>query len=1101
MNMDLLRHKAGRWTSARKVFTSRKCRVQLERDTMRPMQTLMLRLVRLLLLACAGSMLADPAMAQSTRGFGITTSAAINNATPCTTPIIQTFTVTSNFIVGDVDLGFFATHTWRGDIRVALRSPAGTRQQLVDGEIDLTSGDNLNVRLNDGGSQLVNSDDPLANHSAAATPPYQHNFIPNAPLSVFNGQTSAGTWVLEVCDIFPGVDDGTFIRSDLYLTPQTSSSGTGATFVVANTNDSGQRSLRQAIIDANSATAEADTIAFAIAGAGPHTIALSGPLPPMLGAGDTIDGTTQPGTSCGNLWAGTPPSLRVHLTSGATGTGLHLEAANLTVRGLAITGFTNKVYIHPFASNVIIQCNYIGLLPDGTRGVGTTNGVLIDGAGTVVGGLDAGEGNVISGNSVGVHTAIGSTNTAVRGNFIGTDPTGMSAIANGRGVTHLNGAGSWRDITRNLIAGNTQGEIRLDTGDTITPSNGQIRIQRNVLGYNRTQSAKLQAASLPAIFANTGSISNVLVGGDAATQGNVIGGAAGGIHFLGESKMRIKDNTIAGARGLGLLLSNVNGAAIGGSAAGLGNIIGANTVEGILARSGTTNLSILGNTIGFATIAGTTTGNGDVGIMLSNVSNVTIGDGTAGGRNVIGGNGSRAIGVNGTNSGITINGNYIGTDASGNVAVANGWSLSVSVRDAISFDTNGTFSNVAIRNNVIGGYEGALVEFWSGNGTGITVQGNKIGVGADGVSQIVTGNAEALIFTGGGGSFSNLLIGGSAPGEGNLVANSNVDGLTLDTTGTNIQVIGNTIRNNALGGIDIRNATRAAIVGNSILNNGGLAIDLGDNGVTANDAGDGDAGPNDLLNFPQGVSAWVISGNQLRYNFTLDAPAAANGYRIEFFANSAADASGFGEGERYLGHVDIAHAGGAQSYSGTITSLVPVAIGDIISATTTRRTAGGTSDTTSEFSAVVTAQGVALLTVATTSDVFDPSPGEPYATPGKDLLLTTTVRNDGSGRTDADSIFALVSINPANDFLNASTTALSGVVGFSSASAELTFNPANDLRFSNSAQPPVNFGQCTYVPAAGYDPQVRHVCLNPKGRLPAGAPQGEFTVRVRVRVR
>ncbi len=1069
---------------------------------MRPMQTLMLRLVRLLLLACAGSMLADPATAQSTRGFGITTSAAINNATPCTTPIIQTFTVTSNFIVGDVDLGFFATHTWRGDIRVALRSPAGTRQQLVDGEIDLTSGDNLNVRLNDGGSQLVNSDDPLANHSAAATPPYQHNFIPNAPLSVFNGQTSAGTWVLEVCDIFPGVDDGTFIRSDLYLTPQTSSSGTGATFVVANTNDSGQRSLRQAIIDANSATAEADTIAFAIAGAGPHTIALSGPLPPMLGAGDTIDGTTQPGTSCGNLWAGTPPSIRVHLTSGATGTGLHLEAANLTVRGLAITGFSPKVYIHPLASNANIQCNYIGLLPDGTRGVGSSWGVIVDGAGTAVGGLNPGEGNVISGNEAGVVTGNGSTNTAVRGNFIGTDPTGMLARPNTlRAINNSNGPATWRDITRNLISGNGgPGGIMLDADDRVTASDGRIRIQGNIIGFNRTQTALLRNTGDGILF-EPGSISGVTIGGTAADQRNFIASDGDGIELQSVNSVAIYGNTIALSGGRGVLLNNASVVDIGGSSTGQGNIIGGNGSEGVYLTNSTSRVVIYGNLIQPITMLGSTVANGGSGVWLDRTSTVWIGTGTAVGRNVIGGNGRRAIQITGTNSAITIRGNYIGTDASGNVAVGNGQAMDLWTRDAVAFST-GNFTDINVFNNVLGGHAGALIEFWDSTASNVTIQGNSLGVGAGGASIMPADGVEPIIFIAGPTrSYSNMLIGGSAPGQGNIIANSANSGIRMESTGSNIQIVGNTIRNNASFGVTIFNNTRAAIISNRIFANGLLGIDLDENGVTANDAGDGDAGSNDLLNFPQGVSAWVISGNQLRYNFTLDAPAAANGYRIEFFANSAADASGFGEGERYLGHVDIAHAGGAQSYSGTITSLVPVAIGDIISATATRRTAGGTWDTTSEFSAVVTAQGVALLTVATMSDVFDPSPGEPYATPGKDLLLTTTVRNDGSGRTDADSIFALVSINPANDFLNAATTALSGVVGFSSASAELTFNPANDLRFSNSAQPPVNFGQCTYVPAAGYDPQVRHVCLNPKGRLPAGAPQGEFTVRVRVRVR
>ncbi len=68
-----------------------------------------------------------------------------------------------------------------------------------------------------------------------------------------------------------------------------------ATFTVTNTDDSGPGSLRQAITDAEAA-AGADTIAFAIPGAGVHTIT---PLTllPIISQPLTIDGYTQPGSS------------------------------------------------------------------------------------------------------------------------------------------------------------------------------------------------------------------------------------------------------------------------------------------------------------------------------------------------------------------------------------------------------------------------------------------------------------------------------------------------------------------------------------------------------------------------------------------------------------------------------------------------------------------------------------------------------------------------------------------------------------------------------------------------------------------------------------
>ena len=140
------------------------------------------------------------------------------------------------------------------------------------------------------------------------------------------------------------------------------------------------------------------------------------------------------------------------------------------------------------------------------------------------------------------------------------------------------------------------------------------------------------------------------------------------------------------------------------------------------------------------------------------------------------------------------------------------------------------------------------------------------------------------------------------------------------------------------------------------------------------------------------------------------------------------------------------------------------------------------------------------LTGALASEVFAPAPGAGFFIPGNDVLVTTTVSNTGTGSTDADSIFLAIRIDPANAFHNAATPALGGVIGFQSGTPSLTLTPGTDLRYSNSATPPASFAQCTYTPAAGYDPQVRHICINPKGSLPSGAPQGQFTVRLRARI-
>ncbi|QYJ08280.1 proprotein convertase P-domain-containing protein [Qipengyuania flava] len=177
------------------------------------------RAARLLVLLCA-AILAAPAIAQTTTTYTNTTTGTISGTTTCTAPLVRNFTVGSSFTVADVNLGVLATHSWRGDIRITLQAPDGTRVQLVDGDPSggaNISGDNFNVLLDDSGTQTVNTDTGTTSHSSTA-PPYQHTFVPNAPLSGFSGLDSAGTWRLEICDTYPSADDGSFRRADLSLT-------------------------------------------------------------------------------------------------------------------------------------------------------------------------------------------------------------------------------------------------------------------------------------------------------------------------------------------------------------------------------------------------------------------------------------------------------------------------------------------------------------------------------------------------------------------------------------------------------------------------------------------------------------------------------------------------------------------------------------------------------------------------------------------------------------------------------------------------------------------------------------------------------------------
>lgn len=158
------------------------------------------------------------ALAQSTTTYVNSTTGNINNTTTCTAPLVRNFSVGASFTIGSVELGVFATHTYRGDLRITLQAPDGTRVQLVNGNANGVSGDNFNVRLSGSAPQTVNTDSPSGNHSTTAPPPFANTFAPDSSLSAFAGKNSLGTWRMEICDIYPSADNGSFRYAELYLT-------------------------------------------------------------------------------------------------------------------------------------------------------------------------------------------------------------------------------------------------------------------------------------------------------------------------------------------------------------------------------------------------------------------------------------------------------------------------------------------------------------------------------------------------------------------------------------------------------------------------------------------------------------------------------------------------------------------------------------------------------------------------------------------------------------------------------------------------------------------------------------------------------------------
>ena len=208
---------------------------------------------------------------------------------------------------------------------------------------------------------------------------------------------------------------------------------------------------------------------------------------------------------------------------------------------------------------------------------------------------------------------------------------------------------------------------------------------------------------------------------------------------------------------------------------------------------------------------------------------------------------------------------------------------------------------------------------------------------------------------------------------------------------------GNVIFGGSKGLVGTDAAGVFSILGNDIWGHSGLGIDLNDDGVTMNDAGDADAGFNDLLNFPVITSAVGVGGT-VYVDFDLDVP--AGDYRIELFTNAAGDPTGYGEGENFVSSYAVpSHPGGSVSYSTSFAG----ATGDIVTATATKDLGGGSYGGTSEFSAfvVVVADTEAPVITLLGSNPQTIEAGASYVELG--ATATDDVEGDVSGSIVIDS--------------------------------------------------------------------------------------------------
>ena len=208
------------------------------------------------------------------------------------------------------------------------------------------------------------------------------------------------------------------------------------------------------------------------------------------------------------------------------------------------------------------------------------------------------------------------------------------------------------------------------------------------------------------------------------------------------------------------------------------------------------------------------------------------------------------------------------------------------------------------------------------------VAGNFIGTDAGGTLAMGNLNHGVAI----AGDAQRNQIGGSTPQAANTIAHNGGAGLLITRSALDTLMSGNHIYANAALGIDLSPA---------VDENGDWVGD----GITPNDPGDADTGPNNLQNFPVLTSATLTT-----VEGTLNSTPNTT-FTLEFFSNTECDPFGAGEGEIFLPTTAPAtvttDSSGDAAFTFTFASAISAA--GFVTATAT-----DPNNNTSEFSACLT---------------------------------------------------------------------------------------------------------------------------------------------------
>ncbi|MCC6418591.1 MAG: right-handed parallel beta-helix repeat-containing protein, partial [Gemmataceae bacterium] len=654
------------------------------------------------------------------------------------------------------------------------------------------------------------------------------------------------------------------------------------------------------------------------------------------GAGNLISGNQGDGVTIidagttGNVvqgnFIGTNVAGDAILANGRTGVAIFAGASANTVGGV-VAGAGNvisgNVVYDVSISGADTNANLIAGNRIGTNAAGTSSlsanitnnlvAIFFGAAGNTVGGSTPTARNVISGGAAVIGLSISDDARAnlVEGNYIGTDITGTAALPNRIGLSIFNSAvpnpanRTIDNVVRgNLIAGNVTSAVTIS--DTNTSAN---RVVGNRLGVSASGADLGNGWAGVWLF---GGAANNTVGGTAAADRNVISG--NGIDGVALSGVGTSGNVVAGNYigtdptgsailandGSGVIIfGGASGNTVGGTTSGAGNVIGGNVVFGVAIRdAGTTGNVVVGNLLGTdatGTRSLSTNATNDTVAIFFGAAGNTIGGSTPAARNIISGN-PDWVGValsDGAHDNL-IEGNYIGTDLTGTAALPNWYGVNIFNNASAPNPANHTTDNV-VRGNLISGNTSTGVDVAQLNTDRNRIVGNRIGTDATGTAALGNGASGIYLYDGA----ADNTIGGPTVADQNVIAFNGHSGVRVGLNPTD-QVANNSIR------------------GNSIFGNANLGIDLAGDGVTLNDSA-GHAGPNGFQNFPV-LTQVTAAGNDRTVSGHLDA-APDTTFAIDLYASAAADPSGHGEGEAYLGSVSATtNAAGRASFSFTYTA-------------------------------------------------------------------------------------------------------------------------------------------------------------------------------------